>query len=78
MSHSFVPQSADRLYELGLSHSSGLPLHYDLVEAHKWFSLAAMRGDRRARECRTEIAREMTKAEIGEAQRRARLWLSQY
>jgi uncharacterized protein len=48
----------------------------DLVEAHKWFNLAAMGGDVRAREYRGEISREMSPAEIAEAQRQARNWLT--
>ena len=48
----------------------------DLVQAHKWFNLAAMGGSRRGQECRAEIAGEMSAREIAEAQRQARAWLS--
>jgi TPR repeat protein len=50
----------------------------DLVSAHKWFNLAAMRGNDDARRYRVEIAREMSRAEIAEAQRQAREWLSRH
>jgi TPR repeat protein len=47
----------------------------DLIAAHKWFNLAAMRGNDAARHYRLEVAREMAPADIAEAQRRARDWL---
>ena len=47
-----------------------------LVEAHKWFNLAAARGHEEAAGCRAEVSDEMTAREIAEAQRRAREWLS--
>jgi hypothetical protein len=47
----------------------------DLIEAHKWFNLAALSGCTRGQECRAEISVEMTAREIAEAQRQARAWL---
>lgn len=67
----------DALYDLGVSYSTGrggAPV--DLVEAHKWFNLAALSGDARAQACRAEISFDMTAREIAEAQRQARAWLS--
>ena len=66
----------DALFELGLMYCSGRGVDLDLVEAHKWFNLAATRGNDEARSYRSEIARELSRSEIGEAQRRARAWLS--
>lgn len=66
----------DALFELGLMYCSGRGVMPDLIEAHKWFNLAASRGNDDARRYRTEIARELSRDEIGEAQRRARAWLS--
>lgn len=68
--------AADALFELGLMYCSGREVGLDLVEAHKWFNLAALRGNEAARHYRTELAHEMTKAEVGRAQRAAREWLS--
>jgi hypothetical protein len=48
----------------------------DLIEAHKWFNLAALNGSTRSQECRAEISVEMTAREIAEAQRQARAGLS--
>jgi TPR repeat protein len=68
---------ADALYELGVAYSTGTHgLDVDLIEAHKWFNLAALNGSRRGQESRAEIAEEMTAREIAEAQRQARAWLS--
>ena len=68
--------SPDALFELGLMHCTGRDGAFDLVSAHKWFNLAAMRGNEDAKRYRMEISREMSRAEIAEAQRRAREWLA--
>ncbi len=68
--------NVDALYELGVAYSTGgggVPV--DLVEAHKWFNLAALSGCTRGQQCRAEISIEMTAREIAEAQRQARSWL---
>lgn len=67
--------TADALFELGLMYCAGRDVEMDFVNAHKWFNLAALRGNEEAKRYRMEIAREMTKREISEAQRRAREWL---
>jgi len=65
-------------YELGIAFSTGTNgMSCDLVEAHKWFNLAAVGGHEEAQHCRAEISDEMTAREIAEAQRRARQWLSE-
>jgi TPR repeat protein len=65
------------LYELGVAYSTGSGgVDVDLVEAHKWFNLAALNGNLSAQECRADIAEDMTAREIAEAQRQARAWLS--
>lgn len=66
----------DALYELGLMYCTGRDVDYDLVEAHKWFNLAALRGNDDAKRYRSELSREMTRAEIAAAQKRARQWLA--
>jgi uncharacterized protein len=68
---------ADALYELGVAYSTGTAgTEVDLVEAHKWFNLAALNGSSEAQSCRAEIADEMSAREIAEAQRQARAWLA--
>jgi len=67
---------ADALYELGLMYCTGRDVEYDLVEAHKWCNLAALRGNDEAKRYRFELSREMTRKEISAAQKRAREWLA--
>ncbi|WP_448501757.1 hypothetical protein [Sphingomonas sp.] len=68
---------ADACYDLGMVFSSGAQgMGVDLVEAHKWFNLAAIGGKREAQACRADIAEDMSAREIAEAQRAARAWLS--
>ncbi len=63
-------------YDLGIAFSSGSDgLDVDLVEAHKWFNLAAVGGNSAGQACRAEIAGEMSARQIAEAQRQARAWL---
>ena len=66
------------LFDLGCAFSTGSRgALCDLVEAHKWFNLAASRGHEEAQACRAEVAEEMTAREIAEAQRRARAFLAE-
>ncbi|WP_262690485.1 SEL1-like repeat protein [Kordiimonas aestuarii] len=65
----------DAYYDLGLLYSTGHGVDQDYVQAHKWFNLAAIRGLQRAAVDRCELARDMDKLDIAEAQRQAREWL---
>lgn len=66
---------ADALYELGKMYACGRDVGTNLVIAHKWFNLAALKGNRAALNYRKEIAGEMTRAEISVAQKLAREYL---
>jgi uncharacterized protein len=67
----------DAYYDLGVVYSTGSRgVDSDLIEAHKWFNLAAASGHEEASWCRADISDEMTAREIAEAQRRAREWLA--
>jgi uncharacterized protein len=65
----------DMLFELGMMYSVGRDVPVDLVAAHKWFNLAAAKGNGEAARLRREIAAQMTDGEIAIAQRAARDWL---
>jgi len=68
--------NADALFDLGVACSTGSHgIDCDLIEAHKWFNLAAVGGHEDAAQCRADVADDMTAREIAEAQRRAREWL---
>ena len=76
--HDALGGDADALYELGVAYSTGTHgIDVDLIEAHKWFNLAALNGSSEAQMCRADIAEEMTAREIAEAQRQARAWLAE-
>jgi uncharacterized protein len=66
---------ADMLFGLGMMYSVGRDVPIDLVSAHKWFNLAAAKGNAEAVRLRREIANQMSDAEIATAQRAARDWL---
>jgi TPR repeat protein len=70
-----APASADVFFDLGMKYSVGNSVATDFVSAHKWFNLAAMRGNQDAIRLRREIAAQMSAAEIAAAQRAARDWL---
>lgn len=70
--------SIDALYDLGVAFSTGSHgTISDMIEAHKWFNIAASKGHEEAGWCRADISDEMTAREIAEAQRRAREWLAE-
>jgi len=70
--------NAQALFDLGVAFSTGSgDVDVDLIEAHKWFNLAALNGNEEAVYCRAEISDEMTAREIADAQKAARAWLNQ-
>jgi uncharacterized protein len=70
-----APMGGEALFALGMMYSAGSSVPVDLVAAHKWFNLAAMKGYADAARLRREIAAEMSDSEIGQAQLAAREWL---
>lgn len=67
----------DAQFKVGLLFSTGqdgTPIDY--VMAHKWLNLAAVRGSDDARRLRAEVAGDMSKEEIAQAQKLAREWMS--
>jgi TPR repeat protein len=69
--------SSSAYFDLGVAYSTGSHgVGCDLIEAHKWFNLAASQGHEEAAWCRADVSDEMSAREIAEAQRRARQWLA--
>ena len=64
------------LFVNGLKFSTGVDVEMDLIEAHKWFNLAALKGNVEARDRRRELAEIMTENQISAAQKAARDWLN--
>ena len=42
---------ADVLFELGMMYATGRDCDVDVVAAHKWFNIAAIKGSERAARC---------------------------
>jgi len=70
--------AGDIFYQLGLAYAYGRDVDADRIAAHKWFNLAAARGNNDAVQCRQELAAEMNTDEIAAAQRAAREWLTMH
>lgn len=68
--------NADVFYELGMMYSTGRSVPADFVAAHKWFNIAALKGNRDAIRLRREIAELMSEGEVAAAQRAARDWMT--
>jgi uncharacterized protein len=66
----------DVLFERGLYWASGRSGVVNLVAAHKWFNLAALKGRAHAVRLRREVAEMMSEVEIATAQRQARAWMT--
>ncbi|HLU91135.1 MAG TPA: hypothetical protein VKZ46_00995 [Pedomonas sp.] len=63
-------------YDLGSAYSLGEGVDINLIEAHRWYNLAALAGVQGAQEERAALAADMAPGEIAEAQRLAREWLA--
>ena len=71
--------TSDEMYRRGLTASIAISdTRLDLIEAHKWFNLAAMQGNKEALRYRAELARELSAEEMAEAQRLAREYLADH
>jgi len=66
----------EELLQMGLIYSTGLGVEEDLVAAHKWFNLAALKGNEDAKVYRKDLSDMMSSSEIAKAQKSAREWLS--
>ncbi|MBA5866221.1 MAG: hypothetical protein GDA67_05920 [Nitrospira sp. CR1.3] len=60
--------------KLGLMYAQGRGVPQDFVQAHMWYNLSAAHGEKRASELRDTLAKQMTPAQLAEAQRLAREW----
>jgi TPR repeat protein len=69
---------ADILFELGMMYATGRDCEVDIVAAHKWFNIAAIKGSPRAAELRAELSVSMSKLEIARALREAREWMTMH
>jgi len=66
--------NANAQADLGSMYEKGQGVVQDYVQAHMWYNLGAARGNKPGRENRDLLAKQMTPAQIAEAQRLAREW----
>ncbi|WP_420959580.1 SEL1-like repeat protein [Brucella sp. IR073] len=67
---------AEILFEMGMMYATGRDCDVDLVAAHKWFNIAAVKGCERAAIMRNEISVSMSKVDLATALRAAREWMT--
>ena len=65
-------ESGEDLLQLGLQYCLGQGSAQNRIEAHKWFSISALKGCIAAKAYRIELAQEMSVQEIAESLRMAR------
>ena len=54
------PVNAEDCFGIGMAFPLARAWRVDLVQAHKWFNIAAMRGHKDAAQLRREIAEQMS------------------
>ena len=64
--------------EMGLMYATGRDCEQDMVAAHKWLNIAAVKGSDRAADLRAELARTMSKSDLAVALRQAREWMTMH
>ncbi len=69
---------ADVFCNLGLIYATGRGCAPDLIAAHKWLNIAAIKGSERAASLRADLARNMNKADLATALRAARDWMTNH
>jgi TPR repeat protein len=69
---------ADVFCEMGLMYATGRGCEMNLVAAHKWLNIAAIKGSERAALLRAELGRSMSKPELAKALRAAREWMTMH
>lgn len=69
---------ADVFCEMGLMYATGRGCEMDVVAAHKWLNIAAIKGSERAAELRAELSQTMSKADLAAALRAAREWMTMH
>ena len=69
---------ADVFCEMGLMYATGRGCDIDLVAAHKWLNIAAIKGSDRAASMRADLSQSMSKMELAQALRAAREWMTMH
>lgn len=69
---------ADILCDIGLMYATGRNCDLDMVTAHKWLNIAAIKGSERAAALRSELSHSLTKTELAKALKLARQWMTMH
>lgn len=64
--------------DMGLMYATGRGCPIDLVSAHKWLNIAAIKGCERAAGLRADLAVTMSKSDLAAALRAAREWMTMH
>ena len=64
--------------QLALIYDIGMVVPQDYVQAYVWYKLAVTQGDEKAVEGLDFVAKQMTPAQLAEAQRLAREWMEKH
>ncbi|MGF9562503.1 sel1 repeat family protein [Neorhizobium sp. JUb45] len=76
--HAGGADRAETFCDMGLMYATGRGCPVDLVAAHKWLNIAAIKGSDRAAELRADLTHQMSKTEIALALRAARDWMTMH
>lgn len=68
--------NSDDIYRVAIAYASGVDVETDIIAAHKWFNLAAVRGHEEAKVQRQEMADLMSSDEVRLALKAAREWIN--
>ncbi len=61
-------------YSLAVVHANGHGVERDLVQAYMWLQLAVNQGNSQALKTRGAIGKQLTLAQLNQAEARAREW----
>jgi hypothetical protein len=70
--------NANVFCEMGLMYATGRGCDIDLIAAHKWLNIAAIKGCDRAADLRADVAATLSKMELATALRAAREWMTMH
>ncbi|PVE50704.1 sel1 repeat family protein [Rhizobium rhizogenes] len=71
-------QSRDVFFEMWLMYATGRGCAVDLIAAHKWLNIAAIKASDGAAALRGYLAQTISKAELAYAIRAAREWMTMH
>ena len=67
---------AEIFCDMGLMYATGRGCDIDVIQAHKWLNIAAIKGSERAAALRADLAAAMNKSDLATALRAAREWMT--